>query len=112
MKDSVNPIPLSANVAAVRALRQLIHDIKGAELEAGRNLAYEEVRTLPLDPPVIDRILRRVGEARSIDGLVAGLEVVVAALDHQPRSRLKKWLTAGRQYVKAFYARLRFSSRV
>jgi hypothetical protein len=111
MKNRLESIPISANAAAQRALRQLIRDIKGAELEAGRNLAYEEVRTLLLDPPVIDRILRRVGEARSTAGLVAGLEAFVAALDHQPRSRLKAWLTAARRWVRVLRSYLRFSSR-
>ena len=44
------------------------------ELEAARSLAFEELRTLPLDLRQRDRLLRQVAEQRSVAAMVAALE--------------------------------------
>jgi hypothetical protein len=68
-----------------KTLRSLIRDIKGMELESGRMLAYEELRTFHIDPQLINFILRQVAEARSTDELVARLDSFAV---HQGQGRL------------------------
>jgi len=66
---------MCAGSASVRkTLRKLIRDVRGLDLEAGRDLAFEDLRTLPIDPPLIERILRQVAEQRSKEDLLKCLE--------------------------------------
>ncbi len=71
MKDQYEGVPCQFDTAIQPVLRELIRDIKERELESGRHLAFEELRSLQLDPRLIDRMLRQVAEARSTDELGA-----------------------------------------
>ncbi len=99
MKDQYECVPYQFATAIQPVLRELIRDIKERELESGRNLAFEELRPLQLDPRLIDRMLRQVAEARSTDELVASLESFVN--HHEPLARVKEWVTTSRQHLKA-----------
>lgn len=90
MKAPHASAPSSSHTSVQKTLCILIHEIKGMGLEAGRNLALEELRTLQIDPRQIDRILRQVAEARSIDGLVASLESFATTIHHTPLHRVKE----------------------
>ncbi|MGE0824219.1 MAG: hypothetical protein AB7G75_22675 [Candidatus Binatia bacterium] len=104
-------LPVPSNTTVQHTVRRLIHDIKDLGLETGRNLSYEELRTLPLEPQLIDRVLRQVAEARTIDDVVANLESFATTLQQSPRSRLHKCLTSSLQRLKDLRSYLCFSSR-
>ena len=111
MKDQQEPVPFSPPASIKESLQQLIRKVKERELEAGRSLAYEELRVLPLPPPMIERILRHVSEQRSTDGVVACLESFAATLYPTPLCRLKQCLATSRRYLAVLCAQLGLHAR-
>lgn len=101
MKDSHESVPFFRSVSVRKTLRKLIREVKEQELEAGRSLAFEELRVLLLPPPMIDRILRQVSEQRSTEGVVACLESFAETLNPTSLHRLKERFAVIRRYLAA-----------
>ena len=64
------PLP----TAAQRRVQRLIRELRVLDLEAGRSLVFEELRTLQIAPHKIDIMLRQVGQAKTTAALVECLE--------------------------------------
>ena len=62
MTDSHESVPFVMDPEIELVLRNLIREVKGLELEAGRNLAFEELRTLRIAPHLIEVVARSAGE--------------------------------------------------
>jgi hypothetical protein len=75
---------------AIQTVRKLIGEIKGRELETGRLLASEELRSLKhIDRHQLETTLRQVYEKRSVEELVACLESFLATIRPEPLTQIE-----------------------
>ncbi len=81
-----------------RRMHALIHEVDGYDLESGRSLTYEVVRTFPLEPHVIDRILRTIAEQQSKTDLLAALQSFVVTREPVWWTKVQTvWIMLGRK---------------